>query len=346
MTSYITNSCPLPGEGFDVTQTIIQNGSTFYHTRTRQLTRAVIVTRTTVQDGTTVHLTSLVERTARSLQDATLTLRNSSVVERTITAPPETRTQTIVRDGSTFCETLVVERTVQASGERDVETVVSTTTLDGSTIYRTTLVERSAFSWPTPPGAGEDVDGLNSICASLIERTITVEHVVERTVTSSDNEPTYITLTATENGSTLYRTSLLDRTVTPASPEPLTVTFTQIQDGSTFFRTSIIEQTITASPAQPGYITITFTEVENDSTNFRTSVVENTASQMQPEPSTVTVTLIEDHTTTIERSGIPDRFTLTLTEAQGNSTVYRTSVVERTVRQTDFETVFLTSIVQ
>jgi hypothetical protein len=61
VTSYIMASCPVPSGALE-TQSLVQSGRTSYITRTRQMTRPIVITYTTIESGTTAYKTSIQER--------------------------------------------------------------------------------------------------------------------------------------------------------------------------------------------------------------------------------------------------------------------------------------------
>ncbi|TLD04195.1 hypothetical protein E2P81_ATG10462 [Venturia nashicola] len=63
VTSYIMASCPVTAGGLEYTQTVVRSRRTAYITRTRQNTRPVVITYTTIESGTTFYKTSVQERT-------------------------------------------------------------------------------------------------------------------------------------------------------------------------------------------------------------------------------------------------------------------------------------------
>lgn len=203
VTSYIMASCPAPSGVFE-TQTIVESGRTAYITRTRQMTRPVVVTYTTVEGGTTVYRTSLQERTLTPLPT---TFPNGSTIERTAT---QDQVSTI-EDGLGYC-TSVLERTITIE-----HTVAHTVGLGGnSPIYATITTSQN---------------GTTAYLTSLIGATI------EATPFSISAGIPTVTLTMW-NGSTIYRTSIIERTATaiatPVPSDPVTITFTQADDNLNF----------------------------------------------------------------------------------------------------------------
>lgn len=129
-------SCPVPS-GVLETQTLVQSGRTSYSTRTRQMTRPIVITYTTLESGTTAYKTSLQERTITQSQVSTLsnratetvvfttfqdgtTIYRTSFLERTLAPLPTAPTS--MDDGLGYC-TSVLESTVTI--ERTVEHTIS-----------------------------------------------------------------------------------------------------------------------------------------------------------------------------------------------------------------------------
>lgn len=187
VTSYIMASCPAPGGVFE-TETIVRSGRTAYITKTRQMTRPVIITYTTVESDTTIYRTKLQERTLTPLQ-------------------------TIFSDGPTI-ERTVTQSQVSTLDDRVTETVVYTTLQAGSTIYRTSFLECTVTALPATPTTVEDGLGF---CTSVLERTVTIERTIEHTVSLGSNSPMYATITTSQNGTMIYLTSPIEATPTPIS---------------------------------------------------------------------------------------------------------------------------------
>ena len=188
-----------------------------------------------------------------------------------------------------------------------------------------------------------------NLCTSITERTITVEHTVERTVSAPEHEPIYITFTTLQGSSTIYRTSLSERTAGASRPPlgsistsytkadngsmtPRTsglqetsgrnfVVYTTYREASTIFSTTVIRQT-------PSPITIMSTELQPGTTIYSISTVAGAA-----KPITLTYTQLLagsmiPRTTNIRQ--MPTTITLTSTQVQGGSTIVSTSTITST----------------
>lgn len=336
VTSYIMASCPVPSGGLE-TQTVVQSGRTSYITRTRQMTRPILVTHTTIESGTTAYRTSLQESSSTPLPT---TLPDGSIIERTVT-----------------------QSQISTLENRVTEILVLTSLQNGSTIYRTSYLEQIATASPVMPTTGQD--GIGS-CASVLDRTVTIERTVERTPSPAAIEPSTITFTTIENGSTIYQTSIVRETIskdaivytsweggstiflTSIIPgNPLTVTFSSLQEASTIYRESVIERT-----AEP--VVLTHTEIREASTAYVTSTIQQTPSPITtistevlggstfyststifvtPEPIVITYSTTRDGSTVYEVSTIertPEPRTIISTEFQGGSTAYITTVYTST----------------
>ena len=116
------------------------------------MTRPILVTYTTIESGTTAYRTSLQESSSTPLPTM---LPDGSIIERTVT-----------------------QSQISTLENRVTETLFLTSLQNGSTIYRTSYLEQIATASPEMPTT--DQDGIGS-CASVLERTVTIERTVERT---------------------------------------------------------------------------------------------------------------------------------------------------------------------
>ena len=245
-------------------------------------------TFTTLQNGTTVYLTSLIEATPNSISagipTVTLTLWN----------------------GSTIYRTSVIERTATAvatPAPSDPITITFTQSQNGSTVYQTSIVERTVLSAYSNPSI---------ITFTLAEGGTTVYRTstIERTPSAIFAEPSTVTFTCIKDGSTVYRTSVIRETASRDA-----VVYTTWEGQSTIYLTSVI-------PGTPSPMTVTYSNVQEATTIYRESVVERTA-----EPMTLTYTEVQEASTAYITSTIqqtPSPVTTTYTEVLGGSTFYGT----------------------
>lgn len=191
-------------------------------------------------------------------------------------------------------------------------------------------------------------------------------------------EPSTVTYTELQEGSTFYSTEILEGTA-----EAITVTFTELLDGSPLYRTSIVistpdPRTLThtewreASTAYslsfvehtPEPLVLTYTELREGTTIYSTLVSESTPPPLTithttpyldqtPSPDFITQTLTENGqtmTSIIERTRdaisatepTPEPATITLTLVQDGTTVYETSLLECTIISDSPVTVLIT----
>ena len=188
-----------------------------------------------------------------------------------------------------------------------------------------------------------------NLCTSVTERTITVEHTIERTITAPKLEPIHITFTTLPDDSTFYLTSLSEHTASASfySLDPILATYTKLEGGSTVYRTSVLQESsgrdavvfttyqeastvflTTVFQQTPKSITVISTEVQPGSTFYSISTVGRTAA-----PLTITYTQLLE-ASIIPRTSVirqmPTTITLTSTELQSGSTTIHTSIITST----------------
>lgn len=288
VTSYIMASCPVPGGALEITQTVFQSGRTAYITRTRQRTRPIVVTYTSVESGTTVLRTSLQEQTIAPSSGPDVVVYTTLEVYRS-SSPERTVTQSVLAtpdgDVSKSCNS-VTERTVTI--ERTVERTVP------SFVPAPTSIQNGPPSQMTVTYTRLQV-GYHT---SVVERTaqpivVTYTELQEASTSYSistvQQPPIYITATYSEvlEGSTVYSVS-----ISTTTPEPLAMTFTSILEASTIYRSSVVQMsqevmTITYTDSQIAYSTsyidqppdpevVSQSFAESGQTSYRTSLVDET----------------------------------------------------------------------
>lgn len=143
VTSYITNSCPLPGEGFDVTHSTIYRTSLVERTATAISTLPFFatITFTQLEDGSTIYRTSLIE-----------------IAPSQALPEPSTATIKLVESGVIVHHTTTVER----SAAPEFVTLTFTEAQDGSTVYRTSVVERTVFPTDLEPSTITYTTGIDA----------------------------------------------------------------------------------------------------------------------------------------------------------------------------------------
>lgn len=207
-------------------------------------------------------------------------------------------------------------------------------------------------------------------CTSVMERTITIEHTIERTVSAPELESVYLSFTTLQGSSTIYRTSLSEHpaSASRSSLGSISTSYSPVSDSSMSYRTSVLPETSgrdvtiyttykeastvlstfvirqTLSP-----ITITSTELQSGTTLYSVSTVPRTAV-----PITLTSTDVQDGSTRVFTSVItstPEPLTSVCTETREGSTVFSISVSESTpdplvVTYTEYSTRFVTSVIE
>jgi hypothetical protein len=260
--------------------------------------------------------------------------------EKTVTS--YVMTSCLAGDNSGITPSIVQSRTSEqlATTRQTTDVEFPTNRTPGSSPSNATLA---------PVNSTLSKDGFANLCTSVTERTITIEHTIERTVSAPEPEPVYITFTTLQGSSTIYRTSLSERTISASCP-PLDsistsytkpdnsslfpsmsglqetsgrgfVVYTTYKEASTVYSTMVIRQT-------PSPITITSIELQPGTTPYNVSTVVRTAT-----PITLTYTQFPAASvlprTTIIRQ-MPTTITLTSTEVQSGSTSVRTSITTST----------------
>jgi hypothetical protein len=88
-------------------------------------------------------------------------------------------------------------------------------------------------------------DSFTNLCTSFTERTITVEHTIERTVSAPEPEPVYITFTTLQGISTIYQTSLSEHIAGTSRPplDSISTSYTKLDNISTITRASGLQET-------------------------------------------------------------------------------------------------------
>lgn len=321
VTSYIMASCPVSGGGLEYTQTVVRSGRTAYITRTRQMTRPVVITYTTIERGTTMYRTSLQEQpiapssSSDAVVDTTLedgtTVDRSSLTERTAAQSVPLASDEVGPDYCTSMieRTITIERTLERTVPSSISMAMPTITLTLGSNGRTTYPMVESGSTPYHTSAIRESFGQSAIVFTTWEGGSTI---YKTSIISAIPSSMTVTYTSLQEGSTIYRTSVVERT-----QEAATVTYTDYQEASTLYSISIVQQT-------PVPITMTYSEVLGGSTIYSISTIFST-----PEPGFVTFTTSRDGSTIYEISTIestPEPKTITFTDIQGGSTIYSTSV--------------------
>lgn len=220
-------------------------------------------------------------------------------------------------------------------------------TKGGTALPPTPALGITGSKCPLPSTVTVSASASDPWCNQPLERTVTSyvtsgcplpENVLAITRTIVKSGPTVytnskymtrqiVTYTTSENGSTIYVTSLAEQTARPSSPEISHIIYTTRQSGSN------IERTVTRSwGSQPE--TITVTSIRDGSTLYDISVIERTVQATDVETQTIILTSLRDGSTIydtylVERTAYRPGITRTL--AQSEPTVYLTSIIERTI---------------
>ena len=192
-------------------------------------------------------------------------------------------------------------------------------------------------------------DSFTNLCTSFTERTITIEHTVELTVSAPEPEPVYITFTTLQGISTIYQTSLSERTAGASRPplDSISTSYTKLDNISTISRASGLQEisgrdflivtmykeastvfSISVIRQTPSPITITSTELQPGTAVYSISTVAGAAI-----PITLIYTKVLEANvvpiTTIIRQ-MPTTITLTSTQVLGGSTAFSKSIFTST----------------
>jgi hypothetical protein len=222
-------------------------------------------------------------------------------------------------------------------------------TTDGESPSNTTLAGSPGNATLVPVDSTLSNNVFTNLCASFTERTITIEHTIERTVSAPDPEPVYITFTTLQGSSTIYRTSLSERTAGASCPPLDSIMTSYIKSGDSIIttRTSGLRETsgrdfsiyttykeastvysVTTIRQTPSPITITSTELQPGTTFYSISTIRGTAIPITLTYTQFLAASVIPRTTIIRQ--MPTTITLTSTEVQGGNTSIRTSITTST----------------
>jgi hypothetical protein len=260
--------------------------------------------------------------------------------EKTVTS--YVMTSCLAGDNSGITPSIVQSRTLEqlATTRQTTDVEFPTNRTPGSSPSNATLA---------PVNSTLSKDGFANLCTSVTERTITIEHTIERTVSAPEPKPVYITFTAFQGSSTIYRTSLSERTA-GASRTPLdsiSTSYTRLDNNSTISRASGLQGTsgrdfvidttykeastvysITTIRQTPSSITITSTELQPGTTFYSISTVAGTAIPITLTYTQFLAASVLPRTTIIRQ--MPTTITLTYTEVQSGITSVHTSITTST----------------
>ena len=271
----------------------------------------------------------------------------------TISAPPSnsscdsTAEKTVTSYVMTSCKAYDYSGISLSSARSEIAEQLATTRQrnDTESPTNTALAGDSSDATLVPIDSTLSKSDSANLCTSVTERTITIEHTIERTVSAPEPKPVYITFTTLQGGSTVYLNSLSERTsVTRPHLDSISTSYTRADNGSTSFPTYDLQATSDRD-------FVVYTTYREASTVLSTTIIRQT-----PSPITITSTGLLPGTTlyslsTVVQTAIP--ITLTYTQLMGTGLIPRTSVIRQmpttiTITSTqvqDESTLFLTSVI-